>query len=58
MWRIDGSVLSEMLSEERAQLTLDEGMAIVWDLIREQIPVVGKWLSVQAATPPSSPRMS
>ena len=53
VWRFDGSILSEILSEDRTPLTLQEGMGIVWDLIREQIPVVGEWLSAQAATRPS-----
>ena len=43
----------EILSELRTALTLDQGMDIVWDLIREQIPVVGKWLAEKAATRPS-----
>lgn len=51
IWSLDGQVLTEYLSSARRALTLDEGMSIVWQLMREQVPKVRSWLEAKRSAP-------
>lgn len=52
VWRFDGSVLSEIRGTDRAPLSLDHGIQVVWKLIREQLVTVTAWLALKSRQPP------
>jgi len=48
VWRLDGTVLSEIFCVAGTPLTLNQGVEIIWMLIREQLPVVTAWLDAKS----------
>ena len=48
VWRLEGTVLSEIFCVVGTPLTLNQGVEIIWMLIREQLPVVTAWLDAKS----------
>jgi hypothetical protein len=52
VWRFDGSVLSEIRGADHAELSLDQGIQVVWKLVREQLVTVTAWLALKSTQSP------